>query len=220
MKQELERRFRVIDATELRVKVEGDRMIIEGYPIVYGQRTVLWPGLVEVIEPGAAKKALEKRSTKVYWNHDTSKPMAGFSNGTLEATEDDHGVFMRAEVSKTVWGREGYEAIDSGLVNQMSFGFKVLRGQDEWASEEGEDGSVVDVRTIKEFDSLPDFSPVCQPAYPTTEVYARSKELILRNRPEPEASGDGTPSGGECGTPVSVLREKLDLLQKEYEYDN
>lgn len=217
MKQEIERRFRTIDSKELRVTVEDEKMILEGYPIVYNQRTVLWPGMVEIIKPGAAKRALEKRTTKVYWNHDTSKPMAGFSNGTLEATEDEHGVFMRAEVQGTVWGREGYEAIKSGIVNQMSFAFKVDRGQDEWTSEENEDGSVVDVRTIKEFELIPDFSPVCQPAYPTTEVYARSKELILRNRPEPEASGEGAPAGGERSTPLTVLREKLDLLQKEYE---
>ncbi len=219
MRTEIERRFRQFGGEELRVTVEKDKMIIEGYPIVYNQRTVLWPGLVEVILPGAATQALGKRTTKVYWNHDTSKPMAGFENGTLEATEDEHGVFIRAEVQGTVWGRDGYEAIMSGIVNQMSFGFKVARGQDEWSIEENEDGSILDIRTIKEFSELPDFSPVCQPAYPTTEVYARSKELICRNQPKPETSGEAAPTGAEPGeTPISILRDQLYLYEQEHNH--
>ncbi len=219
MSTETERRYRIIDQEELRVTIDDDKMIIEGYPIVYNQRTVLWPGVVEIIEPGAATNALGKRTTKVYWNHDTSKPMAGFGNGTLEATEDEHGVFIRAEVQGTVWGRDGYEAIRSGIVNQMSFAFKVIRGQDEWSVEENEDGSILDIRTIKEFDLIPDFSPVCQPAYPTTEVYARSKELICRNQPESETSDEAPPTGADPVTPISILQEQISVYEKEYEYE-
>ncbi len=213
--KELERRFRVIDLQELRISQEEDKMIIEGYPIVYGKRTFLWPGVAEIITPGASKAALAKRNTNVYWNHDTAKPMAGFKNGTLEAKEDEHGVFMRAEVQGTVWGREGYEAIQCGIVNQMSFAFTVTREHEEWTRELNADGSLLEVRTINEFDLISDFSPVSQPAYPTTEVYARSKEVICRNRPESETSEDGSPAGELTQTPTAVLRKLLNLREKE-----
>lgn len=212
-KNTVERRFVNLDNIEIREKQDEDKMIIEGYPIVYGQRTVLFPGLVEVIESGAAADALEKKNTNVYWNHDTAKPMAGFKNETLEASEDEKGVFMRAEVQGSVWGREGYEAIKSKLVDQMSFAFSVEQDGETWVTEEGENGSVTDIRTIKKIKNLYDFSPVTEPAYETTEVYARSKEVICRNKPESEASDKGTPSGDSVQTPISVLREKLKIRE-------
>jgi phage head maturation protease len=130
--------------------------------------------------------------------------------------EDEHGVWMRAEVSGTIWGREGYEAIDSGIVAEMSFGFRVSREGQEWIEEENEDGSILDIRKIKKFSDLPDFSPVSEPAYPTTEVYARSKELICRDKPESESSEDGpSPEDEVKVTPTEVLRQKLDLIEKE-----
>lgn len=211
-----ERRFIDLSSREFRAVKEDDKLYIEGYPIVYGERTILWPGVAEIIEQGAATEALKKRNTKVYWNHSTSKPMAGFKNGTLEVKEDDHGVWMRADVSGTVWGREGYEAIDSGIVAEMSFGFRVAREGQEWTEEENEDGSVLDIRKIKQFSDIPDFSPVSEPAYPTTEVYARSKDLICRDKPEPSPEDNGTsPEDDVTVTPTEILRQKINLKEKE-----
>ena len=213
-----ERRFLPIKEIEVREFKEGDdkKLEITGYPIVYNQRTVLWPGFAEVILPGASTEALEKKEAQVYWNHDTSQPMAGFKNGTLEATEDDHGVHIRAEVSGSVWGRDGYEAIKNGLVDQMSFGFRVVVDGEGWTRETNPDGSTVEVRTISKFDAILDFSPVSNPAYPTTEVYARSKDVICRNKPTPEASGSAPSAEGSVQqTPTEILRQKINLKEKE-----
>lgn len=207
--KELERRYRSIQNIEIRELPEGDKLEITGYPIVYGQRTVLFPGVAEVIEQGAATAALEKKNTQVFWNHDKSKPMASFKSGTLEAGEDENGVWMRAEVSGSVWGRAGYEAIKSKLVDQMSFGFRVAR--EDWTVEKGADGSVLEIRTIKEFADIPDFSPVTEPAYPTTEVYARSKEVICRNKPESRAPDKATSTEEITQTPIEILRKKIRL---------
>ena len=215
--QDTERRYRDIGNMEIRAEKNGDKdkLVIEGYPIVYGQRTVLFPGVAEIIEPGAATEALEKQNTNVYWNHNTAKPMAGFKNETLEAQEDENGVWMRAEVQGTVWGREGYEAIQSKIVDQMSFAFRVDREGEEWTTETDEEGKTVDLRTIKKFEDIFDFSPVSEPAYTTTEVYARSKEMICRNKPESGAPDEGPSAEEITQTPTEILREKIRLKEAQ-----
>ncbi len=116
------------------------------------------------------------------------QPMAARKNGTLEAKEDDKGVFIRADVSKSVWGRDGYEAIENGIIDKMSFAFDIARDGDNWFWEEI-DGIEFEIREIIKFQELYDYSPVSYPAYKDTEVVARSKALAMRNRTEPEASG-------------------------------
>jgi HK97 family phage prohead protease len=185
MNDKSERRYFPIQ--EMRVsKGDDGEMIIEGYPIVYEKYANLW-GYKEIILKGAATEALKKSDEFVLWNHLADQPMAGKRNGTLEAKEDDKGVFIRANVSKTIWGRNGYEAIDAGLVDKMSFAFDIK--QDAWTIKEV-DGVELDVREIVEFDMIYDYSPVTYPAYKDTKVVARSKELALRNKPKSEVSDD------------------------------
>lgn len=200
-----ERRFFPIE--ELRLsKGDNGEMIIEGYPIVYEKYANLW-GFKEIIRKGAATEALKRSDELTLWNHETGQPMAAKKNGTLEAKEDDIGVHIRADVSKTVWGRNGYEAIDNGLVDKMSFAFDIARNGDHWTYEEI-DGIKIDVREILEFNIIYDYSPVTYPAYEDTEVVARSKELALRNKPKP-----GTP-GKAGGTPPEILKEARDVIEQ------
>jgi HK97 family phage prohead protease len=196
---EKERRYFPVSEIRLTTDEEG-RMYIEGYPIVYEKYADLW-GFREIIRKGAAKKALEKSDEYVLWNHEADQPMAAKRNGTLEATEDDNGVFIKAEVSKTFWGRNAYEAIQNGVVDKMSFAFSVAK--DEFTFTEG-----MDTREILEFDELYDYSPVTYPAYKDTSVIARSKDLALRNKPEPGSPGDGG------GSPSDVLKEARENIRR------
>ena len=183
----IERRYFPIG--EMRaVKTDDGEMIIEGYPIVYEKYANMW-GFKEVIRKGAAAKALGRSDEIVLWDHESGRPMAAKKNGTLEAKEDEKGVFIRADVSKTVWGRDGYEAIEAGVVDKMSFAFDLRRGGDAWITEEIE-GVEFEVREILELGILYDYSPVTYPAYEDTTVDSRSRTLALRNRPEPGAPGE------------------------------
>ena len=103
---------------EMRAVDEDGKMIIEGYPIVYDVYADIW-GFREIIRPGAATKALKTANELVLWDHESSKPMARRKNGTLEVKEDDHGVFIRADVSGTRWGRDGYESVKNGITEEM-----------------------------------------------------------------------------------------------------
>jgi HK97 family phage prohead protease len=183
---------------EMRAVEEDGKMIIEGYPIVYETYAPIW-GFREIIRKGAAAKALKTADELVLWDHESSQPMARRSNGTLGVKEDDHGVFIRADVSKTVWGRNGYEAINNKVIDKMSFAFDVQ--DDKWHTDEV-DGEQVMTREIFEFAQLYDYSPVSYPAYKQTIVNARSLELAFRHRPEPEASGD------EAGAAAQEVRKE------------
>jgi len=183
---------------------ENGEMFIEGYPIVYEKYANLW-GFKEIIRKGAATEALKRSNELVLWDHESGQPMAAKKNGTLEVKEDEKGVSIKADVSKTIWGRNGYEAIKNGVIDKMSFAFTI--NHDNWTNIEVEE-VILDVREILEFREIYDYSPVSYPAYEDTSVIARSKELAFRNKPEPGAPGEA----GEAS--LEVLKEARDNLQQ------
>ncbi|HET6455435.1 MAG TPA: HK97 family phage prohead protease [Armatimonadota bacterium] len=182
-----ERRF-VPFIGEMRAVDDDGAMIIEGYPIVYDVYALIW-GFREIIRPGAATEILKSSDELVLWDHESSQPMARRSAGTLEVKEDEKGVFIHANVSKTVWGRNGFEAIQNGIINRMSFAFDVEEDRWFW---EGEGDDRIEIREILSFANLYDYSPVSYPAYKETVVMARCRDLALRHHPEPRALGDGS----------------------------
>ena len=162
----IERRF--VSIKEIRASEEG--MVVEGYPIVYEQETVIGGWFREKVSKGAAGPAFARSDEILLFNHDSNIPLARKSNGTLEATEDDHGVKIRADLSKSNAGPGVYTDIKSGLITGMSFAFNVER--EEWITpDEG-----LEIRDIKEFKQIFDYSPVTFPAYLQTEIQARSAE--------------------------------------------
>jgi HK97 family phage prohead protease len=194
MENHIEQRFLPIG--EMRAtKTEKGEMIIEGYPIVYDKTAILFWGLREIIRKGAATEALKTSNELVLWDHQSDQPMAAKKNGTLEAKEDDKGVFIRADVSKTSWGRDGFEAITNGVIDKMSFAFLVdENGGDSWHTELI-DGVKTDVREIVRFKELFDYSPVAYPAYIETSVVARNIQIArsFREKSIPETSGEPDP---------------------------
>jgi len=182
-----ERRF-VPFASEMRTVDDDGAMIIEGYPIIYNVYALIW-GFREIIRPGAATEVLKRSDELVLWDHESSQPMARRSTGTLEVKEEEKGVFVRADVSKTIWGRNGFEAIQNEIINRMSFAFDVQ--EDRWLWE-GEGDNRIETREILSFANLYDYSPVSYPAYKETVVMARCRDLALRHHPEPGAPGDGS----------------------------
>lgn len=158
---------------ETRAADEGQKMV-SGIPILYNVQTILYPGIAEIIERGAAAEALEKYEAYLLWQHRSDKPMASYKNETLTHEEREDGVYIEADCSKTSWGRDGYEAIENRLIDKMSFGFIVA--DQEWEEVENQDGSVLSVRHIKQFDSIYDFAPVTYPAYADATIAKRSLE--------------------------------------------
>jgi len=213
--KKLQRRFLPLDGSDFQiVKRSGDDdgYKIKGTPVVYNREVVLYETqhyrITEVIESGAARDALLRAEQVLLWNHDSSKPMAARKNNTLTVREDVNGVYIEADISGTVWGRDGYEAINSGLVDKMSFGFYI--GEDGYTEERFvENGKRCCKRSIKKIDRIVDFSPVTYPAYPDTDVQARDVESIQK-----EFEADEALKAKQREEAESKISEALKLAEK------
>jgi Phage head maturation protease len=83
---------------------------------------------------------------------------------TLILEPRDEGLFIAADLGKTAEGRDEWEAINSGLVYQMSFGFTV---DDDIITKTGDNTYL---RTIRSFRKIFDVSSVDMPANPSTVI--------------------------------------------------
>jgi HK97 family phage prohead protease len=99
-------------------------------------------------------------------NH-CGQTLARLKNGTLELTVDEHGLFVRADLSGSQAGRDLYEAISNGLIDKMSWGFNVAPDGWEWDEK---------TRTsyITKVEKVFDVSAVSIPADQDTDIHARS----------------------------------------------
>lgn len=170
IKDDEERRSFVVE--ELRVvQAEGVGPSIQGYAAVFGKRSEVLGDFVEQIEPGFFAPAL-KHDVRALWNHNTDLVLGRTKNKTLALEEDEKGLRVVINPPDTQWGRDAMELIRRGDVNQMSFGFSVKPGGDEWSSESNK----IRVRTLKAggCKALYDVSPVTFPAYPQTSAQVRA----------------------------------------------
>jgi HK97 family phage prohead protease len=93
------------------------------------------------------------------------KVLARNSNGSLIVEIDEHGLFMAADLSRSMAAREMFGEIDGGLVNKMSWAFTV--DEDEYDKNNR-------TRVIKKIKKVFDVSAVSYPANDGTEISARS----------------------------------------------
>lgn len=166
---------------EFRATEEEGKMILEGYPVIFNQETLIgdpeW-GWYEVID----KKALDDADLSdvpLKYNHGDAKGiLARTRNGSLKLTIDNKGLKMRAELIDTTDNVDIYKCVKSGLLDKMSFAFNVI--EDNVEQKVGEPPR----RTITKIGRLFDVAVVDLPAYDQTSIYARSKEIVgerLRN---------------------------------------
>lgn len=166
---------------ELRaVDNEEGKMIVEGYAVRFNEETLIgdadW-GWFEVIDPKALDKTNMKDVPLKYQHNDSKGILARTRNGSLVLTKDKEGLKIRAELIDTTDNVDIYKCIKAGLLYQMSFAFDVV-------DEEIDRSSKPMKRRILEIGTLYDVSVVDFGAYPTTSIYARSKEIVgerLRN---------------------------------------
>ena len=160
---------------EVRALEEENKMIIEGYAVVFDEPTDI--GYIEVIERGALDNADMKDVCLKYNHEDTWLIMARTRNKSLQLSVDDHGLKVYAELIDTQTNRDVYKSIQAGLLTKMSFAFTV--DEANWDTLDGKD-----IRRIKKIAKLYDVSVVDVPAYEQTEVYARSKEAVEQEQEE------------------------------------
>ena len=192
---DVERRFLTV---EMRA-TDGDEMIVEGTPIVYEQETDLgW--FREKIARGAAHQALTTSDIFLLFNHDPNQPLARTKNNTLTAWEEDDGVHMKADLSKSEKGPGLYRDIKNGLIDKMSFAFTVK--SQTWIDG---DGNEPDLRIVNEIEQLYDLSPVTYPAYQQTQLIARSAEAVAKEHAESTTVEEAPSTEERIFDPIEAL---------------
>lgn len=137
----------------------------EGYATTFDQTYPLYYDVLEQVASGAIDARTDLSDVIMQFDH-AGRVLARTRNGTLELNVDEHGLAIRADLSRSQYARETWEEIDAGLVDRMSFAFVV-------------DGELWDdearIRTITHIKKIYDVSVVSIPANDATEISARSR---------------------------------------------
>jgi HK97 family phage prohead protease len=199
MAKKIERR--TFNVRDVEARADGDGMRLSGYAAVFNDSSVPLP-FKESIAPGAFRKTLsETPDVRLLINHE-GLPLARTNNGTLKLEEDERGLHFNADLADTQEGRDIYELVKRGDVDQMSFAFRVIR--QKW----NDDRSRRVLTEVSLADG--DVSVVTYPAYPTTTVEAREylKEAISAIKEGREVTGES----------LIVVQAILDKIDESYEY--
>lgn len=174
----------------------GGELKVSGYASVFNSENADSEarGFVEVVKPGAFKRALARADADPFlnWMHDSSKPLARASAGNLTLSEDAKGLRFSATLPPTSIATDALTLIRAGVVRHASIEFSLT---DDGQTIEKRDGKVY--RTIHSIDRLYGMGLVGEPAFTTTSVEPRSvvRDAIRRERirlTEREVYGPGS----------------------------
>ena len=153
---------------------DGPSYRVVGYATTYGDPYLLWDDgeygkLYERVERGAIDAATDVSDVIMQYDHQ-GKVLARNSNGTLLLFPDDeHGLRVEADLSRSAASREMFEEIQNGLVTRMSWAFRVDR-----ESMDRDRDARTRTRSITHVSKIFDVSAVSIPANDATEISARS----------------------------------------------
>jgi len=156
---------------------ESGRLI--GHAAVFNEWTKIsepWFGDLyeEQVAPGAFRKTIKEGDIRALWNHDPNIVLGRLKAGTLELKEDDAGLAATITPPDNEWGRPVLDAVRRGDVSGMSIAFQVVKESWTIPDKEKEPGALRK-RVIREA-KLFEVSPVTFPAYPQTDIGARSDD--------------------------------------------
>lgn len=212
MKNGIERRAFAMREVRAKQGEDGQAPVIEGYAAVFDQMSEDLGGFREIIRPGAFR-GTTKNDVRALINHDANYVLGRTVSGTLELTEDEHGLHMQTTPPDTQWAKDLIITMQRGDVDQMSFGFRSI--EDNWFEEEGQV-----IRELLDVE-LFDVSVVTFPAYPQTVVNARDLLAAFEDQRANEAASqedtadlDQGESKEEVQAHLDVLRQRLDIVEK------
>lgn len=168
-----DREYRVVMLPDIQFRTikrddeEANDYRVEGYATTFDDPYVLYEfdgvKYMEQIDKNALTGA-DLSDVIMLYNH-TGMVYARLSNGTLTIQPNEKGLYIQADLSSTQESRQMWEAINAGLVTQMSWAFTV---------EEESYNEKTHTRTILRVRKVYDVSAVSLPANPNTDISARS----------------------------------------------
>jgi uncharacterized protein len=155
-------------------------------------------GFREEFAPGSFTKTLQERDVVLLDNHDSAKPIARKSAGTLRTDQTDNELRWDADPVDTSYARDAAANIKAGNYGGCSVGFRAVK--EDWLDDDGNpsDATSGTRRVVREAE-LPEFSVVTFPAYGDTEVSARDMVSAAREARAAKASYADVDTCGECG---------------------
>ena len=140
-------------------------------------RSKYWPAEFEQIDPHAFDDC--DMSDVIFQFDHQGMVLSRQRNNTLTLGIDDHGAWCEAFLGGCEQGRNLFEAIQNGLVDEMSFAFAIYSGEDgegytTFKDEEGDYHT-----TITRISKCFDVSAVSIPANPGTEIDEMRKRSYL-----------------------------------------
>jgi HK97 family phage prohead protease len=165
--------------TGQRAAVKPLEGIIEGYPIVFNQRTQIGNYFFEEIDPHALDEA-DLSDIKFLINHnDGMLPVARHRRGkrsTMDISVDDKGmkIVARLDIEKNATASELCSAVSREDITDMSFCFGITVSGEEWNDLDKE----MPTRRITKISKVVEISAVNDGAYPQTSIYARSTDAL------------------------------------------
>ncbi len=167
IKNEYQTRSFTLSDIRLEKRSNGDLPIIKGLAAVFGKWSSDLGGFKEKIAPGAFKKTIAENDIRALINHNPDLLIGRNQANTLSLKESAAGLEIEITPPDTQAARDLVENLRLGNLNQMSFGFKVIK--DSWADSGAE-------RTLHEV-KLYDISPVTFPAYEQTKVGVSARSI-------------------------------------------
>ena len=172
---------RYINMHEVQTRSASDEMIVEGYFAVFNENYQVWADATESIAPGAFADSINGDIRALY-NHNDDQILGRTSAGTLELREDEKGLWGQIKINpKDTEAVNVYERIARGDITGCSFGFDIEQERTDILS----DGSVH--WTILKVNPLYEVSPCVFPAYESTSIASRGKEMKQIRKREVDA---------------------------------
>jgi HK97 family phage prohead protease len=211
-KKEMETRNYSVD---FETREEGESGILEGRPIVYGQRADIGGWFEEVIEPGALDST-DLTDVRLCLNHDTSfvyaRSRRNNPNSTMQLFTDAEGLRFRAglAIKESAAAKDLYSAVSRKDIDKMSFMFSI---DSEWWENLESD---YPTRHITKIGTVVEISAVTFPAYQATSINARGKEALesARSAVETARAAEAAKVDTEAKYSLELEKAKFNFYKK------
>ncbi|WP_414043076.1 HK97 family phage prohead protease [Macrococcus sp. EM39E] len=149
-------------------KLEDDssEMIVEGYALRFNTWSENLGNFIETITPEALKNT-ELNNLRLLFNHNWDNVLGRQSAETLDIEVDEVGLRFKAKLPNTTLGRDLYEQIRVGNINQCSFEFTLDKDGEDVKYDTKES---IYKRTVKAIKRIREISIVSLPAYESSDV--------------------------------------------------
>ena len=143
--------------------------ILDGHAAVFNITQEIWEGFLERFDPGSFTQTIKEDDILGLYNHNNLFVLGRTGAGTLEVSEDKKGLRFVNDVPDTTFGRDLVVSVERKDVAGASIGF--ISVDEIWAKQDG--AQLRTIQTAKLFD----LGPTPSPAFPDTDVDARSMGL-------------------------------------------